>query len=874
MKKHLSILLTMLISCLLAQAPEIEWKKNYGGTAQDQAFSIQQTTDGGYITAGWTSSVNGNITNNHGESDFWVVKLKKTGALEWEKSLGGSQGENANTIKQTSDGGYIVVGWSESSDGDLTTNHGDFDLWIVKLDNLGNIQWQKSFGGSDWDEGRDVTQTSDGGYIVAGLTYSNDGDIVGHHGGSDFWILKLDSDGNLQWQRLLGGSYDEEANSIQQTLDGGYIVTGPSDSVNGDLTPSFEDGNYWVVKLNSAGNIEWQKTYGGDFWDESKSIQQTFDGGYIVAGISTSTNRQVVGNHGAADAWILKLSPTGGIQWKTCLGGSSYEDVGTIRTTNDGGYILGGSSYSNNGDVSGNHGSYDYWLVKLNSDGSIQWQKTFGGSDYDKGFSAQETSDNGFVIAGMTRSSDGDITGPKGGYDFFILKLKGHPSEVTTTANPEIAGTTSGGGVFNNGKIITVKAVANTKYIFESWMDGNTVVSTAKNYKFTVTKSVNLVAKFVKQTFNITTTPSPAAGGTTTGTGTYQIDQTITVKAIPATGYLFESWMQGTEVVSTDKNYSFTVTANRALKAKFVKKSFNIATSATPVAGGTTTGAGTYFYGQNLTVKAVASPGYVFESWMQGTEVVSTSKNYTFIVTANRTLKAKFAKLSYKIATIPTPIEGGKTFGDEYYLSGSLVTVTAEPATGYYFESWKVGSTVVSTNPTYSFIAESNRTLKAIFKPGYNSKINATPNFADAGLVSGSGYYGQGGAVSVIATVNPGYNFVGWMEDGKLISTDNDYSFEANGDRDLVAYYEKLSTNSTNPIQVYPNPFSDFVMIDAGNDTIKSIELYDLSGRLVYSKTVNQTLKFQLDTRQFVSGNYLLMIHTDKTSKSIKVYKK
>jgi hypothetical protein len=280
-----------------AQVPAIDWQKSLGGSATDDATSIQQTTDGGYIVAGFSYSTDGDVTGHHGGSDYWIVKLDVTANLQWQKSFGGLSEDYPYSIQQTTDGGYIVAGYSSSTDGDVTGNHGGGDCWVVKLDATGNLQWQRLLGGSEYDFANSIQQTTDGGYIVAGGSASADGDVTGNHGGEDYWVVKLDATGNLLWQKSFGGSDDEEAWSIQQTTDGGYIVAGSSYSTDGDVTGNHGGEDYWIVKLYATGNLQWQKSLGGSGDEDAWSIQQTTDDGYIVAGESFSINGDVTGNH-------------------------------------------------------------------------------------------------------------------------------------------------------------------------------------------------------------------------------------------------------------------------------------------------------------------------------------------------------------------------------------------------------------------------------------------------------------------------------------------------------------------------------------------------------------------------------------------------
>ena len=410
---------------LTAQAPVIEWQKSLGGSGDDFGYSIQQTTDGGYIVGGHSNSTDGDVTGNHGGWDYWVVKLSNSGTIEWQKSLGGSGNDFGHSVRQTTDGGYIVIGSSESNDGDVTGNYGDDDFWVVKLSNIGTIEWQKSLGGSGYDAATSIRQTTDGGYIIAGTSTSTDGDVTGNHGNSDYWVVKLDSIGTIIWQKSLGGSGSDTGWDVKQTTDGGCIVVGFSSSSDGDVTINYGFSDYWIVKLDSIGVITWQKSLGGNILDEAFSVQQTIDGGYVVAGRSRSTNGDVTGNHGFYDYWVVKLNNSGTIIWEKSLGGSGSDYGFFIQQTTDGGYIVAGYSNSTDGDVTGNHGiSDDYWIVKLSNTGSIVWQNSLGGTGSDVATSIQQTTDGGYVIVGYSNSTDGDVTGNHvGSTDYWVVKL-------------------------------------------------------------------------------------------------------------------------------------------------------------------------------------------------------------------------------------------------------------------------------------------------------------------------------------------------------------------------------------------------------------------------------------------------------------------
>ena len=433
MKTTITLLLTILFfGCTNAQAPAIQWQKSLGGSVYDVPRAIQLTTDGGYVMTGVSQSNDGDVTGNNGSFDYWVVKLDATGTIQWQKSLGGSGDDFAQSIQTTLDGGYVVAGYVLSNDGNVSGNHGGSDYWVVKLDATGNIQWQKTLGGSNSDVAYAIQTTFDGGYVIAGLSNSNDGNVTGNHGGYDYWVVKLDATGNIQWQKTLGGSNEDDAYTIKTTSDGGYVVAGRSKSSDGNVTGNHGVYDYWVVKLDATGNIQWQKSLGGSNNDIAQSIHTTSDGGYVVAGYSQSIDGNSFGNHGSYDCWVVKLDAAGNIQWQKSLGGLSDDVAQSINTTSDRGYIIAGYSSSNDGEVTGNHGAQDYWVVKIDAIGNLQWQKSLGGSSSDVAYAILNTSDSGYILAGYSSSNDGNVTGNHGGVDCWVVKLA--PEVLVTSA--------------------------------------------------------------------------------------------------------------------------------------------------------------------------------------------------------------------------------------------------------------------------------------------------------------------------------------------------------------------------------------------------------------------------------------------------------
>jgi hypothetical protein len=358
--------------------------------------------------------------------------------LEWQNTIGGNNNDYLQSVQQTSDGGYILSGFSYSDlSGDKTEILlGNSDYWVVKVNSAGTIEWQNTIGGSSYDDLYSAKETSDGGYILAGRSYSGiSGDKTeASYGGWDYWLVKLNSTGDIEWQHAIGGSGDDNLWSAEQTSDGGYIIGGYSNSgISGNKTEaSIGLADYWVLKLDNNGTIEWQNTIGGSNTDYLIAVHQTADNGYILGGysISTLSGDKTEATIGVYDFWVLKLNSTGSILWQNTIGGNSSEYLRSIEQTTDGGYILGGPSYSGVGgdktEANFDGGEFkDYWVVKLNSNGNIVWQNAYGAVGDDVLGAIRQTSDGGYIAGGYSNSG---ISGDKseaclGNYDYWVLKL-------------------------------------------------------------------------------------------------------------------------------------------------------------------------------------------------------------------------------------------------------------------------------------------------------------------------------------------------------------------------------------------------------------------------------------------------------------------
>ncbi len=401
----------------------VEWSKHYGGSMQEVANAMQPTTDGGFIVAGYSRSQSGEVGDNFGKADYWVVKLDSLGTMQWQKNFGGSDNDIASSVLQTSDGGYIVAGGAVSFDGQVGGNHGNEDAWILRLDAAGNLLWAKTYGGSLNDRAESISPASDGGFIVAGYTESKDGDLEENQGDFDYWAFKIDGGGNLQWSRNYGGAQADFCFDAKQTADGGYILVGSTFSGNGDVSLNKGFYDYWIVRLDAQGNLFWEKSYGGTGEERAYSVILTAAGEIVVAGTTNSSGYDIPGNNGSYDYWIIKLAEDGNLIWSRTFGGSNEERSLAMTPSLDGGLLIAGFAASANGNLLNNYGSRDGWLLKLDAEGQIIWEKNFGGSKDDRIHAVSQLADGGFVCAGFSTSNDFDLPGNYGEQDMWVIRL-------------------------------------------------------------------------------------------------------------------------------------------------------------------------------------------------------------------------------------------------------------------------------------------------------------------------------------------------------------------------------------------------------------------------------------------------------------------
>ncbi|WP_296318918.1 hypothetical protein [Winogradskyella sp.] len=410
---------------------DIEFITTLGGSANESAQSITSTNDGGYAILGFTQSNDGDITDKQDSSfDYWLLKYDANNNLQWQKTYGGTNDDRGSEIIQTQDGGFAIIGSSQSNDVDVSLNNGSEDFWIAKLDSQGTIIWEKSLGFQGNDNGVSVIQTSDLGYLLIGVLdvtasggQGNTTRVATRHAGGDYWAVKLDTNGELQWSKFFGGLFTDTPEGVVQTPDGGFIIAGGSDSADTDITNNKGSYDFWVVRIDANGILVWEKSFGGDEIDQARAIVKTNDGNYVIAGDTRSNNTDVSSNNGAADLWLIQISIEGNLIWEKTIGGTNFDVARAIKTTQDNGFILSGSSRSSDGDVSENKGQNDAWAIKVDSNGDLQWEASVGGSNIDFAYGVTELNDRSIIVVGDTTSNDGDIDDNRGFTDLLLFKI-------------------------------------------------------------------------------------------------------------------------------------------------------------------------------------------------------------------------------------------------------------------------------------------------------------------------------------------------------------------------------------------------------------------------------------------------------------------
>jgi hypothetical protein len=433
-----------------AQAPNIDWQKSYGGSDFDRPRSVINVSTGGFMVASNTSSTDGDLADNVLGRNVWLLRLDEQGEMLWQNWYGSIHtASSALQVRETPDGGFVVVTTIGVNAPGVLCATTSVEGWIFKVDAAGDLQWERCMGGSGGDSFRSIELTNDGGFIIAGGSSSPDGDLPGNKGQADIWVVKLDGNGAIQWSRNYGGSGSEGASHAIQMSTGGFLVSGAgrsSDQTFAECNPYFPSNNTaFFLKLDDLGEVVWAKCYGGNGDDTINKLAEGAGGIFWAAGTTYSLDGDVTGHHGALDGWILKLDSSGALVGNYVYGGSADDYIYDIQIVPNGNALLLGYTNSVDGDINSNFGLFDAWVIQVDQELNLTWQRTYGGSAHDLGRSITLSPDGGAFFCATSSSIDGDVTLPNGPSDAWLVKLEPwvvgveeapHPTDLRLFPNP------------------------------------------------------------------------------------------------------------------------------------------------------------------------------------------------------------------------------------------------------------------------------------------------------------------------------------------------------------------------------------------------------------------------------------------------------
>lgn len=759
-----------------AQAPAQQFIRTYGGTRADEARAIDQTSDGGYIIAGNTKSDDGLFNNHYGNPglpDLFAIKVTPGGVVQWKVWLGGTEDDSAMSVKQTTDGGYIIAGYTRSTDNDVLDNHaaGYYDMWVIKLNSNGGVTWKKCFGGTGDEKAYDVIQTADGGYMVCASAVTNS-PPVGRYGG----VIKLDASGNLLWSKSFLDNSDFKA--VHQLSDGSYVAAGT------------RTDDFYIVKMNSAGTATAIATYGGSNQDICNSMTPTSDGGYILAGTTTSTDGDVTGFQGGTyDYWVVKVDANLNLVWQKTLGGSGYDQANGVRELENG-YIIAGTTNSTDGNVTTPLGNGDTWVVKLDTSGNLLWQGSYGtATENEQAFAMDITTDLGIALVGRNGGGTLDT-------DAILIKIEGS-CPMPPFVDPQI--------VCVNSTVSTLTAQGQNLKWYTTQTGGTALAPTTvvTNGTYYVSQTVNGCESTRTQVvINVTTLAAPAVG-------TQQnICGPATIANLGAVG------VDGAVI-----------------------KWYNSASSTTPLSSTLPLTSGNYYATQSLgTCESPRSMVNVFVTNVYAPVVISP---YNYCNSPDEPLTVSILNaqdvavgINRRWFTQPT--------------GGTSLPQTTVIASGTYYVSQTINSCI---SPRSEVIINSNLIDNMVVQYADNSLHVLNPTSAvNYSWINCTTNAVVGTGLNFMPTVSGSYGFVASPASGGC---------SVNSPCANVNLLADENFTEQNSLTIHPNPVQDVLTLGTHQEILET-KIYDLMGRLTQQDTSAKTLNVQ----QLSNGVYLLEVKT------------
>ncbi len=402
----LLVLFSLIYFPLFSQSPFRQW--HYGTSGEDRPSKIIKTDDSGRLIIGTNGAADYDATHHWDSYDFWIIKTDSAGNIQWQYSYGGTQSDVPTDIAVLPDHRYIVAGYSWSRDGDVNVDYGCYNIWVVRVDSNGAYQFDV-VQGSGCEQAYAIKAYDDGSYVLAAYTESDDGDFTntGHHGYEDFALIKVNNSGNVVWAKQYGGTNDEEAYALVD-FDDSYYLIGHTKSNDEQVQNNHGNADIWVVKTDLNGNFIWGKTFGGSNFDKADAAIKTMDGNILIVGVTYSNDGDVTNYHNYGDIWAIKIDTSGNLIWQKAIGGTYYDEGFSVKQLPDSTFLIVGTSMSNDGDIPQNFGKRDYIAVRLSNNGQIIKVQNFGGSNTDVATDALIDNQKIFII-GYTNSTDGQV---------------------------------------------------------------------------------------------------------------------------------------------------------------------------------------------------------------------------------------------------------------------------------------------------------------------------------------------------------------------------------------------------------------------------------------------------------------------------------
>lgn len=795
-----------------------------GGTYQPgQMCSGTATANEGYSFVNWTE--NGSVITTNANLYFSVIsnrtlvahfaKNSYTITASANPNNGGTVTGNGSyeygqscTLKAIPSTGYMFTNWTEngnvvSTDSNYTFNVTGSRTLVANFTQRHTITVSAdpsnggtAAGGGTFDHGQSCTviATAAEGYTFTNWTEGSN--VISTDANYTFTV-----NGN----RTLVAHFSVQAPNtyninVSPNPSNGGTVTGGGSYQQGQsctLTATANTG-YTFQKWTENGNqVSTQNPYTFTVTGNRTLVAQFQAQSYTITATADPTNGGSVSGGGTytyGQSCTLTATPASGYVFVNWTKNGTVITTGTtlsFTVTGSGTYVA--------------HFQAQSYTITATADPS-NGGTVSGGGNYNHGQSCTLTATpaSGYTFVNWTKngtqvSTNANYTFTVTGSGTYVAHFQVQSYTISATANPANGGSVAGGGSYNYGQSCTLTATPASGYTFVNWTKNGTQVSSNANYTFTVTGSGAYVAHFEVQapnTYTISVSSDPSNGGSVSGGGTYEQGQSCTVSATANAGYTFTNWTENGSVVSSNANYTFTVSSNRTLVAHFAAQTYTISVSGDPSNGGSVSGGGSYNYGQSCTLTATPASGYTFVNWTKNGTVVSNSATYTFTVTGSGTYVAHFQTESYTITATADPTNGGSVSGGGSYTYGQSCTLTATPATGYTFVNWTKNGTQVSTSATYTFTVTASGTYVAHFQANTYT-VNVSANPSNGGTVNGGGTYSYGQSCTVTATANTGYAFTNWKEGGSQVSTNANYSFTVTGNRTLVAYFDALASLPT-----------------------------------------------------------------------------